>query len=141
MFSWKFLRPITLVRAPMILVVNMQYLLLYQYIASASGRKFSHYHHNNANDWLFNLNEICISNTHQIIKWPIAFNVNKTHTIIKKTVHNKLRFESVMLHQALFIENSIWMFSIDRVFTRRYISIHVFCKTFKKYSLDPPNTH
>ena len=34
-------------------------------LASASGLKFSHNNHNKDIDWIFNLNEICISNKNQ----------------------------------------------------------------------------
>ena len=37
--------------------------------------KFSHDDHNKDNDWIFNINEICISNKIHKIKWPITFSV------------------------------------------------------------------
>ena len=79
------------------------YTIIFQtvwHFASASGLELSHDDHNKDNDWIFNLNEISISNTNQTIQWPMACSVvehglivNKTHTSIKKTVQ-----KSVMLH-------------------------------------------
>ena len=45
------------------------------HFASARRLKFSHDDHNKDNDWIFNFNEISISNTNQTIQWPIAFGV------------------------------------------------------------------
>ena len=66
------------------------------HFASSSRLKFSHDDHNKHNDWIFNLDEICISNKNQLLQWPITFSVsrarfvvNKTHTSFKKTAHKK----------------------------------------------------
>ena len=57
------------------------------HFASASGLKFSHYDHNKDNDWIFDINEICISNTNQTIQWPIAFSVCQARFSSKQNTH------------------------------------------------------
>ena len=57
------------------------------HFASASSLKFSHDDHNKDNDWIFNLNEISISNTNQTIQWPIAFGVSRARICSKQNTH------------------------------------------------------
>ena len=50
------------------------YTIIFQtvwHFASVSGLELSHDDHNKDNDWIFNLNEISISNTNQTIQWPM----------------------------------------------------------------------
>ena len=57
------------------------------HFASASGLKFLHNDHNKDNDWIFDLNEICTSNTNQTIQWPIAFSVCQARFCCKQNTH------------------------------------------------------
>ena len=54
---------------------------------TASGLKFLHNDHNKDNDWIFDLNEICTSNTNQTIQWPIAFSVCRARFCCKQNTH------------------------------------------------------
>ena len=75
---------------------------------SASGLKFSHEDHNKHNDWIFNLDEICISNKNQtndhshLVCVEHGFIVKKTHTSIKKTAHKKIDLK-VQCYILLFV--------------------------------------
>ena len=80
------------------------------HFASASSLKFSHDDYNKDNDWIFNLNEISISNTNQTINDQShlvcvehGFVVNKIHTSINKTVHKKFNLKVQRDMQGLFI--------------------------------------
>ena len=75
------------------------------HFASASGLKFSHDDHNNDNDWIFNISEIKTKQYNDqsyLVCVEHGFIVNKTHTSFKKTVHKKIRSESVILHISIF---------------------------------------
>ena len=80
------------------------------HFASASSLKFSHDDHNKDNDWIFNLNEISVSNTNQIyndqshlVCIEHGFVVNKINTSIKKTVYKKFHLKVQSDMQALFM--------------------------------------
>ena len=86
------------------------YTIIFQtvwHFASASSLKFSHDDHNKDNDWIFNLNEISISNTYidqlHLVCVEHGFVVNKINTSIKKTVHTKFDLKVHCDMQALFM--------------------------------------
>ena len=109
------------------------------HFASASGLTFSHDDHNKDNVWIFNIN-VCISNTNQTILWPITFSVCRARFCSKQNTQFNLRKQP--------IKNSIWKCNVTYKYYwngiayrclfflvfRRYITVHVFCKTCWKYS-------
>ena len=98
-----------------------------------------HDDHNKDNDWLFNINKICISNTNQTIQWPITFSVCRARFCSKQNTLQLIR---------QCIKNSIWKSSVTNKYysngiayrflsffvLRRYITVYVFCKICRKYS-------
>ena len=48
---------------------------------------FTRRSYNKANDWIFNLNDICISNKNRTIQWPIAFCVCRARFCSKQNTH------------------------------------------------------
>ena len=110
--------------------------------ALASRLTFSHDDHNEDNDCILNINEICISNTNQTIQWPITFSVRWARFCSKQNTRVVLQLRRQC------IKNSIWKCNVTYKYYsngiayrcllflvfRRYITVHVFCKICKNYS-------
>ena len=114
-----------------------KYTIIYQ-----TAWNFSHDDHNKVNNWIFNINEICISNKNQTIQWPTTFDVCRARFCSKQNTHFN-KEDSVL-------KNSIWKFNVTHkyysngiayrcllsIVFRRYITVHVFCKICREILIE-----